>query len=358
MADKTDATEKVRIGVIGCGVMGRCHIEAAKASPLMEVMAAADVKKEAVEAVGRDFGVPGIYTNPDDLIADPRVEAVILALPTAFRSGLALKAISVGKHALIEKPVAMNAAEVKQMIEAGKGLTAGCCTSRYRFMPSAEALTGFVSGGALGRIQLIRCRNIQPAGERPKKIPPAWRLRKDLNGGGILVNWGCYDLDYLLGITGWRLKPRTALAQTWPLLPRLTSHAAPGSDADAHYTATITFENGVTMVMERGEYLAAQPEETFEIMGENGSVRWKRTPEKNKEVIFQKADPDKGVIQETIWRGDEEWDTIMPSLLTDFGRAVLEGRQPKTGLQESLVVQKITDAIYASVEKNQTVQIN
>ena len=49
----------------------------------------------------------------------------------------------------------------------------------------------------------------------------------------------------------------------------------------------------------------------------------------------------------------------IPSLLQgDFDRAVLEGRQPKTGLRESRVVQKITDAIYASAEKNQTVRIN
>ena len=63
------------------------------------------------------------------------------------------------------------------------------------------------------------------------------------------------------------------------------------------------------------------------------------------------------MVQETIWREDEERDTIMPSLLADFGRAVLEDRQPKTELRESLVVQKITDAIYASSKKNQTVQI-
>ena len=56
-----------------------------------------------------------------------------------------------------------------------------------------------------------------PAGLPPKNPPPAWRLRRDQNGGGILVNWGCYDLDYLFGLLDFRLTPRVALARTWPI---------------------------------------------------------------------------------------------------------------------------------------------
>jgi hypothetical protein len=51
----------------------------------------------------------------------------------------------------------------------------------------------------LGDLRVVYCRVHQPATGTPEKAPPPWRLNKSMNGGGILMNWGCYDLDFLLG---------------------------------------------------------------------------------------------------------------------------------------------------------------
>jgi len=74
-------------------------------------------------------------------------------------------------------------------------------------------------------------RALKGAAAPPQNPPPPWRLSKAMNGGGILVNWGCYDLDYLLGITGWMIEPRLALARTWGVPETFAAYAAPGSDA-------------------------------------------------------------------------------------------------------------------------------
>ena len=163
-------------------------------------------------AVARDtaqkFNVPATYASAAALLNDPHVAAVVLALPTAGRTELALRALAAGKHVLIEKPVAMNAGEVRQLLAARGQRTVACCQSRLRHTPSAQAATAFIASGALGELRLVRCRANKPAGAAPPAPPPACRLNKALNGGGILVNWGCYDLDYLLGLTGWQLQPR------------------------------------------------------------------------------------------------------------------------------------------------------
>ena len=120
----------------------------------------------------------------------------------------------------------------------------GCCSSRHQFLPSAESATKFIAGGVLGPLRTLHCRCFRAAGERPKTSPPAWRLSNSMNGGGVLANWGCYDLDYLLGLTGWSLRPRLVLAQTWKVPPQFEAHVAPGSDAETHFAAFVLCEGG------------------------------------------------------------------------------------------------------------------
>jgi len=135
--------EKVRVGVIGCGVIGRVHLKCLSKNPSAEIVAVADIREEAAKEAASQFGVTKIYTSPDDLLSDPEVDAVILAFQTAGRTAVALKSFAHGKHVLVEKPVAMNAEEVKQMIASKGDLIAGCCSSRHRFLPSFQVVKSF-----------------------------------------------------------------------------------------------------------------------------------------------------------------------------------------------------------------------
>jgi predicted dehydrogenase len=251
----------------------------------------------------------------------------------------------------------MNTGEVKAMIAARSNLTAGCCSSRFHFLASTQTVTAFIAAGALGRLRVARCRVIKPAGPPPSAPPPAWRLNRSLNGGGIMSNWGCYDLDYLLGVTGWSLHPQRVLAQMWPVPEAYLSHIAPGSDAETHLAALIRCADGVTITYERGEYVAAQAEESWQIIGDRGSLRLQMTPGKGKTIVFDRADSIHGVVSEVIWQGDEEYGAIPSSLLDDFALAIRAGRQPQTDLEKALVVQAITDAIYTSALRGTEVSI-
>jgi predicted dehydrogenase len=215
----------------------------------------------------------------------------------------------------------------------------------------------FLARGALGPLRVVRCRDIRAARERPAMLPPPWRLKKAANGGGILMNWGCYDLDYLLGITGWTLRPRLALAQTWTIPPAFAAHVVPDSDAETHYAALVLCEGGTVLTMERGEYMAASSDEAWQIIGADASLTRKMTGARPKVLTHDRADAERGVVSETLWQGDETG-SAHNGPTTDFAQAIRGNRQPMTSLEQALVVQQISDAIYASAQRGAAVEIS
>jgi len=347
--------EPVRIGLIGCGVIGRFHIRAASESKLVRVVAVADLIDEKLQEVANQYGIAKRYHEGLDLLDDPEVEAVILALPANGRFVLAMKAFRNGIHAIIEKPIGMNAQQAEQYIAARGDLVAVCGQSRNRYSTMARQISEYIASGALGELRMINCRAITAPIAPPKAPPPTWRLRKAENGGGILLNWGCYDLDYLLGLTGWAIKPQTVLARTWTVPPTYTSYVAPDSDAETHVTALILCEGGAVINYERSEYTAARAESMWQITGTQASLHVHLTDTKGFTVTVDKATPDRGTISETLFEPVEDPQSGMLCQLEDFALAIREGRKPMSGLEEALLVQRISDAIYASAASGQAV---
>lgn len=349
--------ERVRLGVIGCGVIGPRHMAAAAAAPDIELVAVADPIAERARAAAEKHGARKTYASAEELIADPEVEAVVFAVAAADRLESPFAALAAGKHILLEKPPAMDAATIKRLIAARGDRVAGSCSCRFQATQSWRAAADFFATGALGPIRNVHCRVFDAAGPPPKTPPPEWRLKKARNAGGILVNWGSYDLDYLLSLTGWSLTPKTVLAQTWGVPPRFASHVAPGSDAETHFAALVRCEGGAVITIERGEYMPARPEACWQVVGANGTLQLVMTPNRPIAVVFDEASSEKGVFSRTLWEGTDDWDSLHLLPVQDFARAILEGRQPATNLERALVIQQIADAIYASAESGQAVEI-
>jgi predicted dehydrogenase len=347
----------VRFGIIGCGVIGRYHAEAAAGSVNIELLAVADLRPGVAQEIADLHGVPRVYSDAESLIGDEDIEAVVLAMPAHIRTGLALKAFAAGKHVLTEKPVAMNSGEVEELIAAKGDLVAACCCSRYQFLDATRKVTSFVASGALGPLRMIRCRAIRAAGAPPTQPPPPWRLKRSLNAGGIMSNWGCYDLDYLLGVTGWSLQPQTVLAQTWTVPPAFNHYAAPDSDAETHVAALIRCQDGITISYERAEFIAAQDELAWEIIGEAGSLSLQMTPSEDGRMTHFKADATIGTTSEVLCSVNEDHLKVHAGPIDDLARAIREGGAAQTSLERALVIQQITDAIYASADRGAAIEI-
>jgi len=338
-------------------VIAQHHARALQEYSGAHLVAVADLRQEAAQRMGEEFGVTKVYNNPQQLLNDDAVEGVVLALPAHARTELALAAFAAGKHALTEKPVAMNSAEVRTMLAAQGDLTGACCSSRYRFTETARAATEFLSSGKLGELRHIHCRIVGPAGAPPKNPPPNWRLSRALNGGGILVNWGCYDLDFLLGVLGWSLTPRRASGQVYSVPPQLASRASENSDAETHAIGLIHCDNEVTFFYERAEMYPGPPESSWDIVGTNGTLKLRMTGGAETPAVFYRA-PEEGGVQEEIICADSGDRTLIHYGPVRNCAAAIRGHEaPRTSLQQALVVAQITDGIYQSAYSGAPVEI-
>jgi predicted dehydrogenase len=350
--------KKVRLGIIGCGVIGKQHMKAAMEADWIELAGVADVNPEAAQLAAEQFGAQQVYPNADLLLEDSSIEAVVLAVPTNIRTAIALKALANGKHVLLEKPVALHEKEVRQLIEAQGELTVAVCSSRFRFLEHADAARRWIEEGNLGEVRILRCRVNEPAGKRPAAPPPAWRLHTAINGGGIVANWGIYDFDYLLGLTGWTLQPKWVLSHLWQLPEPIADYFPPNSDSETYGSAFIQCENGTVITFERGEFMAAPLERSWQIIGSKGSLTLHMTWPSEKTILCTTLDAESGAQTRTLWEGTEDSSWVDKGPVIDFTRSILDGSKPATGLQEALVLQQILDAVYQSARSGAPVQIS
>jgi len=337
----------IRLAVIGCGAIAQYHLRALQDNRKVHVVALADLRSEVARKTADAFSIGRWTGDPNELLEDPAIDAVILALPTQARLGLALAAFRSGKHVLVEKPVAMNAGEVAQLIGAQGNRVGACCSSRNRALGSAQAAAQFLRDGALGQLRVLRVRSFTKPGPAPATQPPEWRLSRRLNGGGIFVNWGCYDLDYMMGLLEFRLQPLHVLARTWTVPAAYEGQVFPGSDGETHAVALVTFTNGAVLVYERSEFAAIPPDAAWQITGERGTLSLSMQKSKSSRVELTVPAPE-GIQTKVLWEGDESSVDEVGSPASDFVEAIATGRKPRTTLGEALIVAKITDAVYQS----------
>ncbi len=348
---------KIKLGVVGCGVIGSRHIKAAAASPSIDLVAVADPVADRARSRASEFKVSGVFADGMDLIRETGVEAVVLAIPTGGRARLACEAFRRGKHVLIEKPPAMNAGEILQMMGLQGGRVGACCSSRFTFLEGFRAARAEIASGRLGEIREVYCRALIGAEQAPTEPPPAWRVSRAQNGGGILVNWGTYDLDYLLALTGWTLQPRRVFASTWPVASHLSARVAAGSDAESHYVALIRCRGGEVIHLERAEFSALQTEASWQVLGSRGALRLQMTFSGPKKVLVDETDAAAGVRSRVLWEGEEKEADYHHGPVQDFADSILENRPPHTDLARALVIQRIFDAIYESAESGRLAEI-
>ncbi|THF72902.1 Gfo/Idh/MocA family protein [Cohnella fermenti] len=356
----------IKVGIVGCGVIGKQHIRAAHESEWIELAGVTDLNPEAARLVARQFEAKRAYDDALSLIADPEIEAVVLAVPTNVRTGLALKAIAAGKHVLLEKPLAMSVKEIERLQEAaaeharagGAPLTIAFCSSRFRFLEHAKAARDWIAEGRLGDIRLIRCRVNEPSPGRPSTPQPVWRVHSEINGGGIVANWGIYDFDYLLGLTGWTLRPEWAIARTWGLGDSIRSYFPPDANTETYGTAYIQCADNVALTYERGEFMGAEQERSWQIIGSEGSLTLHMTWPSEKRIVASLLHPETGIEQVTVWEGTEDSSWVDKGALIDFTQSILDNRQPATGLPEALKLQAVMDALYASARSGAPVRMS
>ena len=212
----SDAT--LRVGLIGLGdIAVRAHLPALERNPRVMLVAAADVDADRLTAA--PDGVRAT-TDPASVLADPDLDAVVIATPPVATAGLVRAALEAGKYVLAEKPLALSVAEIGEVRDAPGAADRLQIGLTYRHHPAVDRLRELIAGGALGRPLLIQAAICdEPA--NPEQDPRAYARRlRSLERIPPVVSDGvhaCDRINYLLGeapvdVSGWSLRTDPAYA--------------------------------------------------------------------------------------------------------------------------------------------------
>jgi predicted dehydrogenase len=216
----SSASERLRVGIIGAGWPAERHADGYRECKDVEIVAVADLDLARRERFARQYRVASLYTEYQELLADPAVDAVSITLPNFLHRPAAVAALESGKHVLCEKPPAMTHAEARQMadVAARCGLVLSYALQRRFTSPMAE-LRAAIDTGKLGDVYHARAVWTRTFGV-PKGLD-GWFTDPARAGGGALVDIGVHVLDmawFLLGCP----KPLTVSGQVHNRFPDLT----------------------------------------------------------------------------------------------------------------------------------------
>lgn len=188
----------IRWGIIGCGDVTEKKsgpgFQKAQGSELVAVMRR---NREKAADYARRHGVPTWYDDATALIEDPQVDAVYIATHPNSHRDYALQVIAAGKPVYIEKPMGFNREQGQEIVEAGRTAGVPVFVAYYRrAMEKYVRIQELLHEGAIGDIRFVRVLVHQRSMvESATDLP--WRLRRELSGGGLIMDVGSHGLDLL-----------------------------------------------------------------------------------------------------------------------------------------------------------------
>ena len=207
--------ESIRVGVCGLGFIGPVHVEILRRIQHVTVNAVSSAEPGRAEAIAARFAIPRVYTNHEDLIADPAIDAVHICTTNQTHARLAKLAMDAGKHVVCEKPLAATAGDAKALAAlAAERDGVFAVNYQYRYYPMVQQARAMIRDGVLGRLYLLHGHYLQDWLLYPTDYN--WRVAVEQGGasrafGDIGTHW----CDLAEHVTGQRLVRLSALSRTF-----------------------------------------------------------------------------------------------------------------------------------------------
>lgn len=208
--------DKVRVGVIGVGQIGKAHLDQYSKMENVELVAVSDINEAECNRVKERYGASAGYTNYRDLLARDDIQAVDVCLHNNFHRPVTVAALEAGKDVFCEKPMAGAYVDAEAMLQAahdtGQKLS---IQNRNYFLKETRAARALIDDGHLGRLYHARS-----TGHRRRGRPyvdgygsPTF-VQKSFSGGGALYDMGVYHISTVLYLLG-NPQPRCITGQTY-----------------------------------------------------------------------------------------------------------------------------------------------
>ena len=249
----------MRIGAAGLGRAFTLMAPTLAGDVRVKLVAAADPRAEARAQFSKDFSGRA-YATVQELCADSAVDVVYVATPHQFHAEHARLAFAAGKHALIEKPMALTLNECRAMVnaarQAGKQLIVG---HSHSFDAPIRRTRELIASGKYGRLRMITAMNFTDFLYRPRRPEELDSAR----GGGAVYNQAAHHVDIVRLLGGGRLATVRAQTGAWDA-------ARPTEGA---YSALLTFEDGTFATITYSGYAHFDSDEFTGWIGEGGQKK-------------------------------------------------------------------------------------
>jgi len=350
--------DKVKIGIIGLGAIGSIHADAYQATSGAEIAAICDISDARLAEIGNKYNVKQRFKDYRDLLKT-NVDAVSICVGNVLHREVAIAALKAGKNILLEKPMAMNAAEADAIVKAGKMAKKVIQIGMvWRQSEQAKVVRDYVQKGLFGEIYHLRAVLIRRRG-----IPGlgGWFTTKNASGGGPLIDIGVHWFDAAMHVSGlW--KPTHVSAMNYAKFGRdmrnyryVSMWAGPPKfegvcDVEDYSTGLVRFGKKASMVFEIAWAANTEDIGFIEILGDKGGARmFDGKPlaiytENNNQLA--NISP---LINDSANRFHRQADI--------FIKACMGKCQPAATAEEGLTVMKLIDAVYASGKSGREVAI-
>jgi predicted dehydrogenase len=343
---------KVGIGIIGCGNISTAYLKAAQRFPVLDVRAVADLRSEAAERRGAEFGVPALRV--DQLLKRDDVEIVInLTVPLAH-TDVSLAVLDAGKHVHSEKPLGVNVAEARKVMDlaAAKNLRVGSAPDTF-LGGGHQTARKLIDDGAIGAPVAGSAFFMCPGHERWHPAPGFYYLR----GGGPMLDMGPYyitDLVQLLGpvasVMGSTARPKSErLVTSEPMNGALIP-----VEVATHVAGMLEFESGAVVSIAMSFDVPKHRHTPIEIYGDKGAIL---VPDPNRfggEVQVAKTGADWETVPLTHGHVDGEFRSIG---VADMATAIVAGRPHRASGALAFHVLEVMEAFQASSDEGRRVKI-
>ena len=335
-------TGKVKVGIIGSQFQADIHAASFQMMPEeAEVVAVASPTAGNAEALARRYGIPRVFLDYRDMLAQPDIEMVTITAPNALHRQITCDAARAGKHVVCEKPLAMTLAEADEMLDACQ--RAGVLllyAEELFFTPKYVKAKEMADQGAFGKVHLVK--------QSEKHFGPhsAWFWDVDRSGGGVWMDMGCHGVAFCYWFLG-RPKIESVYCQMGTYVHR------DKTEGEDEVIGILEFAGGAVGVVENSWARRGGMDDRIEVYGDAGVTYGNlhmgnalpTYSERGYGYAVEKAPSTSGWSYPVF---EELWNYGFPQEMRHFARCVRGKDEPQATGHDGRVVLEALCAGYAS----------
>ncbi|MBN2116378.1 MAG: Gfo/Idh/MocA family oxidoreductase [Anaerolineales bacterium] len=325
-----------KLGIIGAGMYGKVLMRCFRQDPRAEIVWVNSASEATTKAAAEEFEVEKWTLDYREILADPEMDAVVIATPPYLHAEQLTTALSARKHALLEKPMAESLASVRKIVSAAEQspgqvvLEASC--RHTRLTRKFQFIKEIIDSGKLGEIYHIHHNHLQRGTFIEYNPNGAWAMDKKLAGGGPFIDWGVYDLSFHLGLLD--DEPRLKSLHSFRRNDlRDMRKFVEFSDVEQHGAAWLEFDTGLTYYYERGAGVHSETPNETRLYGTQGGLRFQFPSWDSNDVEFfsvENGEPRKEVLHVDMTGAPDDSQALAAHFLD-----CLDGAEPLMPVQRA-----------------------